>query len=228
MQVTQPSILPICFDFFTYGGAWGTNQLAGTGSGLGAVYSLGKGFSVSGNYVAMNGEDSSTGIGTDETAFTSTWQLFYEGEILEGNFLAQAGYAANRGVGFTMAMTDDPGGDSWSYSLAAAWKPMESGFIPSVSTGYSYTDIDDSSADYLAWYVGLEWSDVFVEGNSLGGAIGESPNSAKASDTSTLWELFYSMPVTDNITITPSVFGIADDDGEGDVFGGIVKTTFTF
>ena len=69
---------------------------------------------------------------------------------------------------------------------------------------------------------------MFIEGNSFGGAIGESPNSAAGDDTSTLWEIFYSMPVTDNITVTPALYGIASDDGEEDVFGGIVKTTFTF
>ena len=45
-------------DFFTYGGAWGTNNLGGTGSGVGAVYyTIGdSGFSVSGNYVSNNGD----------------------------------------------------------------------------------------------------------------------------------------------------------------------------
>ena len=47
-------------------------------------------------------------------------------------------------------------------------------------------------------------------------------------DTSSLWEVFYSMPVTDNITVTPALFGIADNGGTADVFGGIVKTTFKF
>ena len=42
-----------------------------------------------------------------------------------------------------------------------------------------------------------------------------------------MWEMFYSFAVTDNITITPSIFGI-DEEGEDDLFGGIVKTTFTF
>ena len=32
--------LTCCF-FFTYGGAWATNNLAFTGSGVGAVYTLG-------------------------------------------------------------------------------------------------------------------------------------------------------------------------------------------
>ena len=44
-----------------------------------------------------------------------------------------------------------------------------------------------------------------------------------------MWEAFYSFAVTDNITITPAIFGIYDEDSADDeIFGGIVKTTFTF
>jgi hypothetical protein len=219
----------LMLDFFTYGGAWSTNQLGGAGAGLGAVYSIAdSGFSVSGNYVARNGDDSNAGIGTDESQFTTSWQLFYEGELFDGNFLAQAGYAVNRGVGFTMATTEDIT-NSNNYSLAAAWKPADSGLIPSISTGYSLTADDDTSKELpVAWYVGLEWSDVFIAGNSLGTAIGVTPNTTTDGDTSSLWELFYSMPVTDNITITPAIFTITDNKGADDTFGGIVKTTFKF
>ena len=50
----------LLLDFFTYGGAPTTNNLGFTGSGVGAVYTIGdSGFSVSGNYVANNGADSS-------------------------------------------------------------------------------------------------------------------------------------------------------------------------
>jgi hypothetical protein len=226
----------LMLDFFTYGGAWGTNNLGGTGSGLGAVYEIGSGFSVSGNYVTRDnssgvatGSSSSAGIGTDESAFTSAWQLFYAGEAFDGNLLAQVGYAVNRGVGFTMAMDNGSPSNTESYSVAAAWKPMDSGLMPSISTGYSSTEDADSDADYDAWYVGLEWSDVFIEGNSLGFAYGESPNSSADDDSSSLWELFYSMPVTDNITVTPAIFGISDDGPSGvSQFGGVVKTTFKF
>ena len=88
-------------------------------------------------------------------------------------------------------------------------------------------DADDAD-DLSAWYVGLEWSDAFFAGNSLGTAIGVTPNTAADGDTSTLWEIFYSMPVTDNITVTPSIFTISDNGGAADVFGGVVKTTFKF
>ena len=111
--------------------------------------------------------------------------------------------------------------------MAAAWQPADSGLIPSISTGFSSFDPSTSgNSDVDGWYVGLEWSDVFIEGNSLGYAIGSAPNTG-SSDDNTIWEAFYSMPVTDNITITPAIFGV-DADATADKFGGLVKTTFKF
>jgi len=220
-------------DFFTYGGAWATNNLSGQGSGVGAVYNLGdSGFSVSGNYVARNGQDSAGGLGTDESAFTSTYQLFYSGEALGGSVLAQVGYAIERNMtGATTFATaagfdEMSGGDGEGYSVAAAWAPEDSGLMPSISGGFSSFDSDGSSDEVDGWYVGLEWSDVFIDGYSFGAAIGSAPNIG-SSDDNTIWEVFYAMPVTDNITITPALFG-ADSDLQADEFGGLVKTTFSF
>ena len=222
----------LLLDFFTYGGAWATNNLAGAGAGLGGVYTFGdSGFSVSGNYVAWDG--SSTGIGRDETASTSSWQLFYEGEVFEGKFLAQAGYAYAQNVGLTIG-TDkaaaEAGDTRHGYSLAAAWQPADAGFIPSVSGGWSVSDPDDSDEDIQGWYVGLEWSDVFVEGNSFGTAIGQAPK-VSDDDYNSMWEIFYKFVVTDNITITPTYFIIDEYSGSlasDYVQGAYVKTTFTF
>ena len=221
----------LLLDFFTYGGAWATNNLASTGAGLGGVYKFGdSGFSVSGNYVAWDG--SSTGIGRDETGSTSSWQLFYEGDVLEGKFLAQAGYAYAQNVGLTIGTNkagDEAGDNRHGYSLAAAWQPADAGFIPSVSGGWSMSDPDDSDEDIHGWYVGLEWSDVFVEGNSFGTAIGQAPK--VSDDYNKMWEIFYKFAVTDNITVTPTYFIIDEYSGNltGDyVQGAYVKTTFTF
>ena len=217
----------LLLDFFTYGGAPTTNNLAYTGSGLGAVYTVGDtGFKVSGNYVAVDGDDSSKGIGTDDGITTSSWQLFYEGEVFDGNFLAQVGYSYEQNAGLAIG-TASTTADRHGYSVAAAWKSADAGILPSISTGYSWADVDGTSDDIDSWYVGLEWSDVLIEGNSFGAAIGEAP-SFEDEDSSTMWEVFYSFAVTDNITITPAVFGIDDGGDDEEIFGGIVKTTFKF
>ena len=91
------------------------------------------------------------------------------------------------------------------------------------------SDPDDSDEEIHGWYVGLEWSDVFVEGNSFGTAIGQAPK--VDDDYNKIWEIFYKFAVTDNITVTPTYFII--DEYSGDlssdyVQGAYVKTTFTF
>jgi len=221
----------LLLDFFTYGGAWATNNLAGAGAGLGAVYSFGdSGFSFSGNYVAWDG--SSTGIGRDETGSTSSWQLFYDGELFNGNFLAQVGFAYAQNVGLTIGTNKAAaaaGDNRVGYSVAAAWQPEDSGLIPSISGGWSMSDPDDSDDEIHGWYVGFEWSDVFLEGNSFGFATGQAPK--VDDDYNKMYEVFYKFVVTDNITITPTYFAIDEYSGSlsGDyVHGGFLKTTFTF
>ena len=219
----------LLLDFFTYGGAPLTNNLAGAlvGAGVGATYPIGDtGFTVSGNYVAGNtsAQSSTVGIAGEETASTSSWQLFYEGEAFDGNLLASVGYSFDQNIGIAIG-TSASTADRNSYSIAAGWKPADSGLIPSISTGYSASDVEVGD-DLDSWYVGLEWSDVFIEGNSFGAAIGSAP-STEALDN-TMWEMFYSFAVTDNITVTPAIFGIDEEGAAEEEFGGIVKTTFTF
>ena len=91
-----------------------------------------------GNASASN---STVGIGGDETASTSSWQLFYAGEAFDGNFLASVGYSYDQNTGIAVG-TSSSTADRNSYSIAAAWKPADSGLIPSISTGYSASDVE--------------------------------------------------------------------------------------
>jgi hypothetical protein len=225
----------LLLDFFTYAGAPTTTNLGGAGAGVGAVWAFAEGFTLSGNYVAYTGgDDSSIGIAADKTGSTSAWQLMYSAEQLGGNVKAAVMYSMDRNIGLpikTTAAAALPKTERNSWSIAGSWAPLESGIIPSVSTGYGYSDVEGSSNNVQTWYAGLEWSDVFVEGNSLGGAIGQAPYEiGTKDDESYMWEAFYSIPVSDNITVTPSVFGISPytSGGTDNIFGGYVKTTFTF
>ena len=104
--------------------------------------------------------------------------------------------------------------------------------MPSISTGFGYSNRTDPSKNIRIWYVGLDWSDVFVKGNSFGGAFGQAPYVIGNDDDEDnyLWEAFYSIAVTDNIAVTPTILGISPytTGGDDDIFGGYVKTTFKF
>jgi hypothetical protein len=91
--------------------------------------------------------------------------------------------------------------------------------------------------------VGLTWDDVFLQGNSLGMALGsvgqlDGGNCANATCTASLWvdggeenlayEIWYNWQVTDNISVTPAFFWIENTGVSSDTYGGFLKATFEF
>ncbi len=50
---------------------------------------------------------------------------------------------------------------------------MEAGWAPSISAGFGWSDIDRRNNDSAwSWMVGLQWADMFMQGNALGMALG--------------------------------------------------------
>jgi hypothetical protein len=268
MLAFWPSVYPAdtVLDIFTYGGAPGAYPLT-LGSGGGLWWKSG-GFSISANYVAANGNVGNPnigGIGTDGSAQTGTAQIAWNNENFgiaaaytytspqgglaglyggNGTPLANIGYALSDKVN--------------SVGLSGYWQPSNSGWLPSVSLGWGLNahSATSSSAGALesaidgattqSWYVGLQWTDVFLKGNAAGMAVGQATFLTNSGDESLLeandgnyaWEWWYKFQVTDNISITPALFylsrpvgqlqkGNSNSDGF-DNFGGLVKTTFRF
>lgn len=230
-------------DFFQLAGASGVYNKA-TGAGFGAQWKQptqkGQGGFIAGmNYVAQNGDDTSTGV------FNSDGAL---------NFLAQVGYRAPQwgaAVGYRYGTEGSrvrtfnalgggsgalvSGQESNSIAMSAYWQPSESGIVPSISAGYGYNGVSGNGSvtgatDSDSWYVGLQWSDVFAQGNSAGVAVGQPGNSENISQDSTMLEVFYKYQVTDNISITPAIFYVSNNQRfqNESSFGGVVQTKFKF
>jgi len=207
-----PSLYPSdsMLDITTYAGARGAYNLT-FGSGAGVTYSK-DGFNASLLFVTpqpgASTQINDSGVISDATVYT-----------------AQIGYAGE-GWGIAAAYTgtdiSDQGG------LSAYWAPATSGIIPSVSVGAGYGET--LNVETTSWTVGLVWSDVFAKGNSLGVAVGAEGTAATgivvdgSGDDEIVIEGYYKFQATDNISVTPGVFYL---DGS-DVFGAVVKTTFTF
>ena len=160
-----------------------------------------------------------------------------------------------RDPNFSTGATILEGGSSNGVSIGGFWQPLDSKWVPSISLGYSFTSVDTGSRrnqgnsissttvpgnlDVQSWMVGFQWSDVFAQGNSAGFAFGQAPfttdqigssNSKQNKSNSYLWELFYKYQVTDNISITPSVFYSTgyQPNNYFATFGGVIQTTFRF
>ena len=126
------------------------------------------------------------------------------------SFALEGAYTTDT-FGISVAYTDDEEISYWS--LQGALTP--DGF-PSVSVGY---ETDDDDADSI--FVGITFEEVGPGSVSLGMASVEL-----AEDDNYQYELSYSYPLNDGMTITPGVF-IAETDGD-DETGVVVTTSFSF
>ena len=265
MLPVWPSAYPsdMTFDYFTYAGAPGAYNLA-MGGGAGITYTNDN-WTFSTSYLSTNANSSCPdedcadggGVMTEAAGGVSTTQIAYADD--NWGVAAVATYASEmvdgtlyQGNATPKAAEATAADNNTSYGLSAWWMPEEAGLVPSVSTGFGVTyintdnlGVDDVDAELYSWYIGLEWDDVFTDGNSLGLAFGQPTWVGKVTgDDGALgnvedtpgyaWELFYKFQVTDNITVTPALtwltkpFSNDPDFDDVDAVSAIVKTTFRF
>jgi len=273
-------------DFFTYAGAPGTYNLnLGSGAGIwwqkdafsiSANYVSNNGNNSSPTAFDINGDrtcDGAGGIATNCAGGTGTVQIAYAkdnwGLAAAYNYTSEnTGFNLYESTGTPLATQVGVLGNTNSVGISAWWMPENAGWIPSISTGWGLnttTGAEDAtlfgydfdSATTQSWYVGLQWADVFLKGNSAGMAVGQqgfvtslglsankqnnlSANLASdaenvlARDGQYAWEWWYMFQVTDNISVTPAIFYLSRPLGtmtQGETlnqFGGLVKTTFKF
>jgi hypothetical protein len=252
MLAMWPSVYPAdtVLDVFTYAGSPGAYSL-NLGAGAGVFYQD-NGFSFSINYVAQdggNGNPSEGGIGTNGSSETFTAQLGYAGDNagIAVAYTYANGFATPAGTplaswgnmgGFTQ------GGDDVvlnTVGLSAYWQPSQSGWIPSISTGWGISGYTGTTSNFAAlpgvnmsgaraqsWYVGLQWDDAFIKGNALGMAVGQSPFittlptavrnngnfGSNPNDGNYAWEWWYKFQVTDNISVTPALYYLSQTAGQ--------------
>ena len=266
MLAVWPSAYPTdtVLDFFTYAGAPATYNL-GLGAGAGLSWESND-FSISANYLSTNGDfsnpgnasegifddkcgDGTGGIATDCAGSVGTVQIAYAPE----NWGLAAAYnysSANaamsgklNGTPLSAAFTNN--GNNSSVGLSAWWSPEEAGWFPSISAGWGYNSITNGedtfvfrSATTQSWYVGLQWADAFMKGNTLGMAVGQpsfvtdvsyrndfDDASNFVADGNYAWEWWYQFQVTDNISVTPAIYYLSRPygdltNGQGSAFGG--------
>ncbi len=220
-----------------------------------------------------NSNPSIGGIATNGAASNGTVQIAYApnnwGVAAAYNYSSGengAGIYGGSATPFAYSLSEF--GNSNSFGLSAWWTPKEPSWIPSISLGWGYSNIISKNTSQLvegsgpkffntavsqSWYVGLEWADTFLKGNTLGIAVGQPTfvtswenvsdqfnGSDFIADGNYAWELWYAFQVSDNITITPAIYYLSrplgavtgiDLNVPGSTFnnfGGVLKTSFRF
>jgi hypothetical protein len=173
-----------------------------------------------------------------------------------------SGYSSGNNIGLSGYWQPAKAGliPSISWGVGGGTYTIQSG---SQAAGGSFNGT--SGVTIASWYTGLQWDDAFVHGNALGMAVGQAPfvtqlgsNGADSprsitdattgtggsgpNDSNVMWEWWYKLQVTDNISITPALFYISNVSGQlgtlnqsggsgtaaSNVIGGLLKTSFQF
>ena len=226
MLALWPSVYPsdAILDVLTLNGAPGAyNKTLGAGAGI--SWSPGDNLSLSLNYVAANGNSSSPlagGIATAHADSAATLQVGYEQETWRLAVIYSALMSGEEQLapGFTHA-----------FGVGGSWQPEQSGWLPSISGGWGYNRRD---SDSQSWSIGLEWSDVLIDGNSVGMGVGQ-PVIASTIDDGLVWEWWTSWPISDSISVTPALFLLTRPLGDASPsqrtvqqLRALVKTSFRF
>ena len=240
-------------DFFAFAGATGAyNTSYGLGTGVGGSYRglFGiQGLSLSANYVSQNASDGDSGVMTQGSSSTSVTQLGYVGQRFPGlggsawGIGAAYTYSENMALriatpyAIALSSATTNGNSSSNVGLSGYWVPEDSPWIPSLSVGWGLSRYSETfywtnqSPETQSWSVGLQWTDVWVKGNSLGMAFGQAPFvtvtggggafsaepvgvSGFPLDSNMVWECWYRIQISDSVTLTPAMFWISNVDGQ--------------
>jgi hypothetical protein len=149
---------------------------------------------ISANYVAGNGDRSNPQL-VDVSGKATGGGLFADNS--KGKFLTQIAYGspqwqvsaayAYSQAKMTVGGAGTPNGKSTSnyddanqFNLNAYYQPLDSGWMPSISVGWSLSSFNLAKGapngtrnQSQGWLVGLNWSDAFMKGNRLGFAAGQ-------------------------------------------------------
>ena len=238
MHATAPSIYKPVLKQFALGGN-GAAYGASTKAGAGWAYKADNGFAVSSNVVS-----GTSSLLTDDSAISWATQVGYTQPKYSASIMLNQKYNGwedgyySTTKGHYRLTTGASGGDqtvnSTNFGLRGWWRPAETGTAtPSVSVGYDFSEIDITNKaldETDAWFVGLNWNDMFQPDDKIGLAFGQPQTREDETVDPFAWEAYYSFQVNDSITVTPTIFGGQDRKGTAneDMTGAVIETTFKF
>jgi len=173
------------------------------GASLSASYDIGGGFTGAFGY---SGEGTGNGLMTNEATDMVGGQLSYAADSF--------------GASITYANLDTA--TAWGLNGYYTFDST----LPSISVGYEFTE-NDLAVDDTQWFAGLQWDELGA--GTFGVAAGTRGPQADGATEEMAYEMFYSYPVNDSMTITPALFILESSAaGADDLTGVVVKTSFSF
>ena len=184
--------------------------ITGGGVSVGAAYDFGSGFTIAGGAQFVE-----TGIADKEEDDAYAVNLAYT--------------ADSYGLSLTYGNVED-GVDNDTYTALNGYYSFDNGL--NISAGYEFGSLDVTSAaadETEAFFIGVNGE---VGPGELGAALGTAGTMKESSSVmpeQLMYEVYYSYPVNDGMTITPLLYSIEGTSASDmDETGVMVKTSFSF
>jgi len=181
-----------------------------TGAGVAVSYSNDTGFVASASLIAVDGDDSTKGIGADDGDDVATFTLGYNGDGFGG--------------GLVLATNDGEGGNTGYDTFGGGIYYSPESIDATISVTYDTTDPENGN-DQSDLFVGIDYQ---VGPGTLSAAYNATDVDGNSDEDSTGFEVSYSYAVNDNVTITPGFFTVEDTTAGDDDSGFVVETAFSF
>jgi len=182
------------------------------GAMVGASYDFNNGVTVAVGYAGPE-----TGIMTDESLDAYGANIAYTAD----------NYGLSATYGNIESTTIVAAGEVDTFVALNAYYTFDNGM--SVSAGYELGDLGGAPAttdESVNYFVGINGA---VGAGELGAALGTSGGQREGTDEELMYEVYYSYPVNDGMTITPLLYVKEQaTDGTPDLTGIMVKTSFSF
>ena len=182
------------------------------GAMVGASYDFNNGVTVAVGYAGPE-----TGIMTDESLDAYGANIAYTAD----NYGLSATYGNIESTAIVAA------GEVDTFVALNAYYTFDNGM--SVSAGYELGDLGGAPAttdESVNYFVGINGA---VGAGELGAALGTSGGQREGTDEELMYEVYYSYPVNDGMTITPLLYVKEQATaGTPDLTGIMVKTSFSF
>ncbi len=184
--------------------------ITGGGLSIGAAYDFDNGFTT-----AFGAQFTETGIATDET---------------DDSYAVNAAYTADSyGVSITYANVE-AGAVNDTFMAFNGYYSFDNGL--NISAGYEIGDLDNEPAvedESEAYFVGINGEVGPGELGAAAGTYGVMEEAAGSIPDRMMYEIYYSYPVNDGMTITPLIYTVEGDSAtDEDETGIMVKTSFSF
>jgi len=183
-----------------------------TGPGIAVSYGNDNGFVASASFIAVDGTDSTKGIGADDGDDVATFTLGYNSE--DGSW----------GGGLVLATNDGEAGTNGYDTLGGGIYYSPESIDATISVTYDTTD-PETGADKSDLFVGVDYE---VGPGTLSAAYNTTDVDGNSDEDSTGFEVSYTYAINDSVTITPGFFTVEDTTAGDDDSGVVVETAFSF